>query len=75
LFAVSSLGNRMIFSLTSCPEMVPDPAFFGDCIRASIAEAEAAATAVEKPPLRRAKRTATTPRTSPARRPRATAAE
>lgn len=43
LFAVSSLGDRMTISLTSCPEMVPDPAFFGDCIRAAITELEDAA--------------------------------
>ena len=44
-FAVSSMSGRMFISLTSCPKMVPDPAFFGDCIRASIAELDAAATA------------------------------
>jgi len=43
IFAVSSFNGRMIISLTSCPEMVPDPSFFGDCIRASIAEMEGAA--------------------------------
>ncbi len=43
-FAVSSMSGRMFISFTSCPKMVPDPTFFGDCIRASIAEMEAAAT-------------------------------
>ena len=42
-FAVSSMSGRMFISLTSCPEMVPDPAFFGDCIRASILEMHTAA--------------------------------
>ena len=42
-FAVSSMSGRMFISFTSCPKMVPDPAFFGDCIRASIAEMDAAA--------------------------------
>ncbi len=41
-FAVSSMSGRMFISLTSCPKMVPDPAFLGDCIRASIAEMDAA---------------------------------
>ena len=43
-FAVSSMSGRMFISFTSCPKMVPDPAFFGDCIRASLAEMDAAAT-------------------------------
>jgi diacylglycerol O-acyltransferase / wax synthase len=44
IFAVTSLSGRMIISLTSCPEMVPDPEFMGDCIRASILEMGRAAT-------------------------------
>ena len=65
LFAVTSFGNRMSISLTSCPEMVPDPAFFGECIRASIAELELAATTPAKP--------AKAPRRKPATAPRAKA--
>jgi diacylglycerol O-acyltransferase / wax synthase len=53
IFAVSSFNGRMFISLTSCPEMVPDPAFFGDCIRASIAEMAAAATRKPRPQPRR----------------------
>lgn len=51
LFVVSSYNDRLIISLTSCPEMVSDPAFFGDCIRASIEEADAAATRATATPL------------------------
>jgi diacylglycerol O-acyltransferase len=51
IFAVTSLNGRMFISLTSCPEMVPDPAFFGDCIRGSILEMEAAARAATALPL------------------------
>jgi WS/DGAT/MGAT family acyltransferase len=49
VFAVSSYNDRLSVSLTSCPEMVTDPAFFGDCIRASIEEADAAARSAAKP--------------------------
>jgi hypothetical protein len=45
IFPVSSLSGRMFISLTSCPEMVPEPEFFADCIRASIAEMGPAAAA------------------------------
>lgn len=38
IFSVSSLNGRMFISLSSCPEMVPEPEFLADCIRASIAE-------------------------------------
>ncbi len=48
-FAVSSMSGRMFISLTTCPKMVPDPAFLGDCIRASIAEMETAAIAATAP--------------------------
>jgi hypothetical protein len=55
-FAVSSMSGRMFISFTSCPKMVPDPAFFGDCIRASIAELHAAAagTTAKQPDTHRA---------------------
>jgi WS/DGAT/MGAT family acyltransferase len=43
-FAVTSYDGRMFISPTSCPEMVPDPSFLSDCIRASIKEMEAGAT-------------------------------
>jgi WS/DGAT/MGAT family acyltransferase len=62
IFAVSSLNGRMFISLTSCPEMVPDPAFFGDCIRASIAEMEAAAIAATIPAPAAAKRSSARPK-------------
>src|SRR5450631_394951 len=45
IFAVTSFAGRMSVSLTTCPEMVPDPTFFGDCIRASVAEMAAATEA------------------------------
>ncbi len=53
VFAVTSYGGRMFISPTSCPEMVPDPAFFGDCIRASITEIENAAVkrSMQRAPL------------------------
>lgn len=47
VFAVTTMGGRMFISLTSCPKMVPDPAFFGDCIRASITEMDAAAASAK----------------------------
>ena len=64
-FAVSSMSGRMFISFTSCPKMVPDPAFFGDCIRASIAEMEAAVTIPET--------VAHAPKRPPAKRGRASA--
>ena len=58
-FAVSSLSGGMFISFTSCPKMVPDPEFFGECIRASIAEMDAAATrAMGKKPVATATRVA-----------------
>lgn len=43
IMPVFSYGGQITISLTSCREMVPDPAFFADCIQESFEELKAAA--------------------------------
>lgn len=50
----SYCGNFTI-SVTSCREMMPDPAFYAACLRASFSELLAAARAESKPPKSRKK--------------------
>ena len=63
-FAVSSYDGRLIVTVTSAPEIVPDPAFVAKCLRESFAEMKRAA--------QRASTTAAsgaTARRTPVRRP------
>ncbi|MGR4868259.1 wax ester/triacylglycerol synthase family O-acyltransferase [Variovorax sp. LARHSF232] len=75
LFTVTSYNGQMVISLTSCPEMVPDPAFFGDCIRASIAEMAAAAAATSALPAGAPDVAARATRPRPSARPAGTRPE
>jgi hypothetical protein len=38
VFAVTSYDGKVLVSITSCREMMPDPSFFAHCIRESFQE-------------------------------------
>ena len=52
-FAVTSYDGKLIVTLTSVPEIVPDPAFLAQCLRESFEDMKRAAHASVKPAKRR----------------------
>ena len=60
---VVSYVGRIYLGVTSCRELVPDMAFYIDCLGRSLAELEAAAEAALAPPRKAAR-----PRTTPAKK-------
>ena len=52
-FAVTSYDGKLIVTLTSVPEIVPDPAFLAQCLRESFEDMKRAAQASLKPAKRR----------------------
>jgi WS/DGAT/MGAT family acyltransferase len=65
VFAVTSYDGKVFISATSCRDMVPDPEFFGQCVRDSFQEYLALA---DRPPRRKRKVKAKAAARKPARR-------
>ncbi len=66
---IFSYSGRISISFTSCREMMPDPAFYAECIEESFAELYRAATGEKRQPAKRkAPRRKTTGRKAPQRK-------
>jgi len=71
-FAVSSYDGKLIVTVTSAPEIVPDPAFMAQCLRASFEETKLAAQRAAPRARKKvdAGKPAARPRKQPARKAR-----